>query len=77
MRTTPSGERGGGSIGNTCFGTPVKLPVKTITWGLLDTASRRHARRASPERLKMNARFAVPMTGKTKCFQRAFISKFD
>jgi hypothetical protein len=27
--------------------------------------------------LKMNARFAVPMTGKTKWFQRAFISKFD
>jgi hypothetical protein len=45
----PRGLEGEGIIGNSCVGTPVRLPVTVI-----------------PESLKMNARFAVPMTGKTK-----------
>ncbi len=30
-----------GSIGNKCVGTPIKLPVKTKTYGLFDTAAQR------------------------------------
>jgi hypothetical protein len=54
------------SIGEKCFRTPIKLSVKTITYGFLDTRFRSDSPGASPERLKMNARFAVPMTGKRK-----------